>query len=337
MSCVNFGTRKYISKDDPSITQHGGWTSTNGDFASNYNAVPQFTVAYETPANANGQWTPSGEGATGLCGAEKSAFPGTNFVGCGDCSGGGDKYKYCTCCISAWNPNNKTQCCDPAGNSLQNDAMSCDPSWCPFSASCINDPVTSDYCKTNTTDANCLANCINFIGNPDKAPSWCSAFVEEYCTAKSANNQTLSPQDQNLCACATHQTAADECLLLTCVDAPTGTFWLTAEQRKNQTDPTYCFQQCKNIAQSVANETSTMNSDIFAKLCSEVTLPPSTVPADQLPSNKKATVPPWYSWNSIKHFFESVTTLQWIIVGVIVFIFIMILSIRALMKYTKET
>ena len=334
MSCLNFGTRKYVSRD--SMNQQGDWNSGDKNFGPYYNAVPPYTIAYKSPSvRSYDQWT-NGESATGTCGAEKSEFPGTNFTGCGDCRGGSGWW-FCNCCITEWNPNNKTQCCDPAGNAMQNDAMSCDPSWCPFSPVCASDPVTISYCRANPTDANCLAQCVNFVGNTEKAPDWCPGFVEMYCSVKSKNNQKLSAQDQNICACATHQTAADECLLETCVYAPAGTFWLTDQQRKNQNDPTYCFQQCKNIAQSVANETSTMNSDVFAKLCGEVTLPPSTVPAAKLPSNQKAPDHPWYSWDSIKNFFESITTLEWIIFGVLIFLLIMFFVIRALMKFTKET
>jgi hypothetical protein len=336
MSCLNFGSRKYVSKDNVSGLNKTGFNSTNPDYGPNYNAVPQMTVTYmHPPWGANGDysgWTAS-ESESGLCGAESTDYPGTTFLGCGDCSGG-TGWKYCSCCITQWNLQNKAKCCDPVANDDQNNAMLCDPEWCPFSPACINDSVTATYCQSNLNDNVCKSTCIN---NMENAPTWCTNFVQSYCQSKSANGQQLSPQDQILCACSMHKTSADECLLDSCVNASTGATWLTSVQKRNQTDATYCFQQCKNIAQAVANETAPINSIEFQKVCSEVTLPPSTVPPDQLPSNKQNSSGWDFSWNGIQTFFASISTVEWIVFGVILFFILLAFSIKRLMKYTGDS
>ena len=201
----------------------------------------------------------------------------------------------------------------------------------------MNESVTATYCESNLNNNVCKSNCMNFINNVDNAPTWCTNFMQSYCNSKSANGQQLSSEDQILCACSMHETSADECLLDSCVNAPTGSTWLTSTQKKNQTDATYCFQQCKNIAQAVANETAPINSIVFEKLCPEVALPPSTVPADQLPSNKPPPSDWDFSWNGIQRFFASISTIEWIVFGVVIFIILAVFGIKRLMKYTGET
>jgi hypothetical protein len=298
-----------------------------------YNLIPPLTVVSGTPTNFNNQQQYS---VQIISSCAQDAYPGVSFVACGQVDNPQTLY-FSSCCVSSWNQNNKSKCCDPVSNDLTNDSIACDPAFCPFSPDCINDPVTSTYCLANPTDATCRSNCLNFLNNTDNAPTWCTTFIPAYCKAKSDNGQQLSPEDESLCACLMNKTPADECLLDSCVNSPSGSTWLTSKQQKNRSDASYCFQQCKNIAQAVANETAPINSIMFQKVCSEVTLPPSTVPADQLPSNKPPPSDWDFSWNGIQRFFSSISTVEWIVFGVIVFIIIFALCIKRLMKYTGDS
>lgn len=324
MSCLNYGSRKYVSNTSMQNPMRFD------DVA--YNRLPSMTATNGNPSNSNG--SNNDDWLNSAC--QSSAYPGTNFVPCG--SGGNfvETSGFSSCCVTSWDQNNKSKCCDPVANNMQNDAVACDPSWCPWSAACINDPITMKTCQANPTNTDCLSYCQNFITNINNAPEWCNTFIPLYCQAKSANSQQLSTQDSLLCACLTNQTSADECLLDACVNAPFQSAWLTPTQLKNQHDSSYCGQQCKNIAQAVANETSPINSVTYQKLCSEVPLPQSTVPQDQLPSNNPPSSKWDFSWHGLQTFFSSITTTEWIIFGVICFIIIIILIVRRLMKYTKE-
>ena len=58
MSCLNFGSRKYVSKDNVSGLNKTGFNSTNGDYGANYNAIPQMTVQYmHPPWGSNGDYS----------------------------------------------------------------------------------------------------------------------------------------------------------------------------------------------------------------------------------------------------------------------------------------
>ena len=330
MSCSTYGSRKYVLKS--AITPNALDHSDAHDEA--YNLIPPLTVMTGTPSNINNDLIYSSY-IIESCATD--AYPGVSFVACGQQDDRPQSLYFPSCCVASWNQNNKSKCCDPVSNNFTNDPIACDPAFCPFSPDCINDPVTSTYCLANPTDVTCKSNCVNFLNNIDNAPTWCTSFISAYCKAKSDNGQQLSSEDQLLCACLMDKTAADECLLDTCVNSPSGSTWMTSTQQKNRTDATYCLQECKNIAQSVANETAPINSIVFEKLCPQVTLPPSTVPADQLPSNKPPPSDWDFSWNGIQRFFSSISTVEWIVFGVIVFIIIATLIIKRLMKYTGDS
>jgi hypothetical protein len=323
MSCLAYGTRKYVSNV----------SMKNPIDLDEFSLIPSMTATYGQPTPMQSGDNPNWQFSS----CKQESYPNTNFVACGSSGDYTSTFMFSACCVTSWDQTNKSKCCDPSSNALTNDSVACDPAFCPFSPACVDDPVTSTYCQANPTDADCLSNCTSFINDTSKAPAWCTTFVPEYCQAKSANNQQLSLQDSSLCACLTNQTSVDECFLETCVDAPSGTAWLTSAQLKHQADPTYCGQQCKNIAQAVANETYPMNSVTYLKVCSEVPLPPSTVPPDQLPSNQPAPSGWTLWWGNIQQFFKSITTLNWIIVGIVCFIIIVGVIIRQIMKSTGET
>jgi len=327
MSCLNYGSRQYISKN--ALPNSNQWQAVDSGL---YNLIPDITTTYGTP-DAQSLYVKD------WCTNSSAAYKGTTFAPCGWQSNDDITKVFPSCCVTSWNQQNKSKCCDPVSNDLTNDAIQCDPNWCPFSPECINDPVTASYCQNNPTDNNCKSTCLQYVQNPDSAPSWCAAFIPNYCKAKSPNGQNLSPDDQTLCACSMHKTAADECLVNTCVNAASGSTWITTAQRQNQKDATYCYKQCQNIAQSVANESSFLNGVTFRELCSEVTLPPPSIPLSELPSNQAMpTTSFWdnFSWSSIKNFFTSLTTTEWIIIGVVLFVIFVSFMTSKLMAWTKE-
>jgi hypothetical protein len=238
MSCQHFGTRKthgpgsqdtqdwaneYVYRDD--LNQMGDWNASDSVFGANYNQTPPLTATYKTFADRGpdySNWLNNG-GSQGNCSPEMSDYPGTQFVACGDCRGGDPNWKFCNCCVSKWNPDNLTYCCDPGTNDyytnpiikqLQNDPVSCDPSWCPFSASCEQAASTGTYCAENFDDPQCYKICMKYIDpkNISNRPNWCDTFMVKYCAEH--NNDSL--QDQNTCACSLHKTDADECILSSC-------------------------------------------------------------------------------------------------------------------------
>jgi hypothetical protein len=263
MSCLNYGKRKYVNKDDPIVAgPNGGWNSADGDFGPYYNSTPQITVQYRSPSEqTNDQWS-SGESASGLCGAEKSDYPGTNFQGCGDCRPGSGWW-FCNCCVTEWNQNNISACCDPNPNNpgALNDAISCDPDWCPFSTACEKAESTATYCAANFDDPQCLQVCQKYI-SPDTVgtsrPDWCDTFMVKYCAAH--KNDSL--QNQNMCACSLQVTLADECILPSC-SSGIGV-WMSGEQLKRVAN---CGTICEQNIEAVKDHDVNINENEFIMHC----------------------------------------------------------------------
>ena len=255
MACVE--KRSYVNSD--SLNQQGGWNSTNGDWSADYNQVPQITAVFRTPNDSNdGNWKNSG--TWGNCSPEEAAYPGTKFHGCGDCSGGG--WHFCTCCVTKWNENNQSKCCDPVSNTLQNDPVSCDPSWCPFSLNCEKADSTASYCVANFDDPKCFQICQKYISPEyvtDKSrPDWCDTFMVKYCAEH--NNDSL--EDQNLCACSLHVTDADECILPSC-SSGTGV-WMSGEQLQRVQN---CGTICEQNIIAVKNHDVNISQNEFIMHC----------------------------------------------------------------------
>lgn len=108
-----------------------------------------------------------------------------------------------------------------------------------------------------------------------QAPSWCDAFIENYCKQKSGE-PTMNDHDQTLCACLLKKTVSDECLWPDCRLAPDGQTWKTAQQYANTSDPNYCSNQCKTIESAVEHNTASINVTQYNEVCGNVPLPPSS-------------------------------------------------------------
>ena len=318
MTCLNFGTRAYDVRDNLG-NSHGRWNNSDGDFAYWYNQTPNYTAKTRGSGSmSDDAWKDSGDSENGDCSVPNNTHLGTKFIPCGDCLGG-SHWRFCQCCVSNWNPTNKSECCDPTPNNKQNDAIECDVEWCPFSPACMNEPITSRHCLANPLDTTCMNTCVNYLSNQSDAPSWCSGFITNYCKLKNGPTQTMSASDQTLCACMMDITPCDECLLIGCKESTIGTTWITPKQVANQIDPKYCYTQCQNIAQSVSNQTGPINSISFKHVCGEVTLPASD-PNIVKPYNPNDTSDPSTFWEKTQHWFKSLPMYVWIIVGIVVFI-----------------
>jgi len=266
LTCINskYPGRRYTNKDTLTPDGHSdpGWGNGDG-----YGAFPQWTYVIGM----------SGKDQGCNCGGPESSYPGTSWGGCGDCSGGG--WDCCGCCIKSWSTNNKSPCCDPtvspANTTFQNSGLNCDPAWCPWSPQCLADPITEKYCKTNPTDATCLATCMNYASAATvaDAPAWCNGFVPTYCRTQSASAAGLSDADQTICACSLAMTPSDECLWPACNLAPDGQTWKTAAQYANAALPTYCQTECQNIRPSVIANDGQINRTQYLQVCGDVPLP----------------------------------------------------------------
>jgi len=273
-TCLKFPGRTYVQKTDPSLTQK--------DWDPNSTSIPQWTATapYCVPGKP---CNPQG------CGCPVNLFNSygidtgnAQLVGCGNCQGGDSSWNCCGCCVQAWEPNNKSKCCDPVPNDEQKSSLYCDPAWCPFSPACIEEPVTVNYCQANLTDPQCQEACKAFSSESliSQAPTWCNGFVKQYCqlrkTQSTNSGNEMSPTDKTVCACSLHNTSSDECLWPDCVKSSDGYTWKTVDQYKHIKDTTYCSTQCKNIKASVAagSTTSGVNAATYAQVCSSEPLPP---------------------------------------------------------------
>ena len=217
------------------------------------------------------------------------------WKGCGYCPGG-KAYDCCGCCIQQWADANKIDCCDPSGNSKQDSSIYCAPSWCPFSPSCLSDAshdmvnLYKDYCLAHLGSKDCLNACMNYNNATDhqKAPPWCPAFMAAYCHLKtSAGEDSMNVTDKTLCACQKHMTGVDECLWPDCVNAASGTAWMSDKQWENQRQPTFCTNTCKSMVPAVMEQKGAINASIFQQVCPQVPLPvaPSGKTASDTPGS----------------------------------------------------
>jgi hypothetical protein len=269
---------------------------------------------------------------------------GAKWQGCGKCQPSSEDAHWdcCGCCISSWNPINKENCCNPIPSvpSNQNPSWYCDPNWCPWSDSCLSTESTKNYCLSHPTDTNCLSVCMNFatsntVGN---APSWCQAFMSNYCSTKSANDPSMnnaSTADKTICACSLHMTPSDECLWPQCKLSPDGQTWRTPQQYSNANDPDYCTKQCKNISGAVENKTGGLSASQYNQVCGNVPLP--GVGGSGGSGNDKSSGQSWSDWfKSLPDWFSSLPVYYYVIIGVILFIGLVLLGRYVFSMYKSK-
>ena len=331
ISCA--GTRGYRNKDTLTPDGHSepGWGNGDG-----YGAFPQWTYVIGM----------SGKDQGCDCSGPINQYPGTSWGGCGDCSGGG--WDCCGCCIKEWNPQNKADCCDPVTNTIQSSGIQCDPSWCPWSNSCVSEETDvktldryKNYCMSNLTNTTCMSTCMQYASSEliDKAPSWCNEFIQNYCASKSKNSATMSAADATLCGCSMNTTISDECLFPTCRLSTDGQTWKTATQYQHINDPNYCSNQCKSIQGGVINGTASINVSQYNTVCGNVPLPATTTPGqgNQGTSPSDSSSESWSDWwSSFTDKMQNLTTTQYVAIGVGAFI-IIVLLLRALWTKLKSS
>ena len=261
MTCLNFGTRAYDVRDNLG-NSHGRWNNSDGDFAYWYNQTPNYTAKTRGSGSmSDDAWKDSGDSENGDCSVPNNTHLGTKFIPCGDCLGG-SHWRFCQCCVSNWNPTNKSECCDPTPNNKQNDAIECDVEWCPFSVACENADSTGNYCLNNVDDPKCLQICNKYLAPAnvkDKSrPEWCDGFINKYCSI----NGMTSATSLNLCACMFHHTDADECIWSGCSSG--SGVWMSASQVERVAN---CGTICEQNINAVNDGTVNIDKNEFIINC----------------------------------------------------------------------